>query len=120
MTKMTKREKYEALRALPEVQANAVLVEFIDHELELLSRKNVSNKKPTATQIGNEALKGEILAAMEETHLYTVSEMIKAFACCEGLSTPKVSALVNQMVEANVLDKVIDKRRSYFRIHEGA
>ena len=116
MKKLTKRDHYNTLLSLSEVQSNPVLVEFINHEVELLDRKNTSDKKPTATQVGNQSLKNEILASMEENRLYTVSEMIKVLPCCDGLSTPKVSALVNQMVEADILDKVIDKRRSYFRI----
>ena len=49
--KMTKREKFEMLKAIPEVSANEMLVEFIDHELDLLAKKNASEKKPTAMRV---------------------------------------------------------------------
>ena len=60
--KITKREKFEMLKALSEVKANPMLTEFIDHELELLAKKNASEKKPTAQQVANESLKQTIIS----------------------------------------------------------
>ena len=51
--KVTKREKFEMLMAISEVNSNPVLSEFIAHELELLAKKNTSEKKPTAVQVAN-------------------------------------------------------------------
>ena len=116
--KLTKRDHFNSLLAIPAVAENPDLVSFINRELELLNRKNSTPKKKTAGQVANDALRDEILACMVEGQLYTVSEMIKQFPCCEGLSTSKVSAMVNPMVENKILDKVTEKRRSYFRIHE--
>ena len=62
MKKLTKREKFQMLLEVVEVQANPVLVEFINHELELLARKNSTGslRKPTKTQQENEILLEEI------------------------------------------------------------
>ena len=49
--KITKREKFAMLKAIPAVAENAMLVEFIDHEMELLAKKNSADKKPTAQQV---------------------------------------------------------------------
>ena len=38
--KITKRDNYNALLNIPEVASNAELVAFINHEIELLDRKN--------------------------------------------------------------------------------
>ena len=52
---MTKRENYTAIRAI--VADNAELVAFIDHELELLDKKNSKRSdKPTAKQTANAEL----------------------------------------------------------------
>jgi hypothetical protein len=116
--KLTKREKFERLLAKPEVQADKVSVEFIEHELELLAKKNSSEKKPTATQLANETLKDEILEHMEAepNRLFTISEMLKVFPCCADLTLPKVSAMVRQLKEDGKVERVEEKRKAYFRL----
>lgn len=113
--KITKREHFNTLLTIPAVAEDEALTAFIQHELELLDRKNSGDKKPTATQVANDALKEDILANMQDNRLYAVGEMIKEFDCCAGLSTPKVSALVTQMYKAGLLERVEEKRRAYFR-----
>ena len=114
MKKITKRERFESLLNMAEVQADPGMVEFINHELELLARKNSSEKKPTAQQVANEALKNAIVAGMTPDRLYLVSEIIKEIPECNGLSTPKVSSLVNSMPER--VERIPDKRKTYFRV----
>ena len=116
--KLTKREKFERLLAKPEVQADKVSVEFIEHELELLAKKNSSEKKPTATQLANETLKDGILEcmALEPNRLFTISEMLKVFPCCADLTLPKVSAMVRQLKEDGKVERVEEKRKAYFRL----
>ena len=116
--KMTKRDYFNILRSTYPVDAEnyAEVIAFIDKELGLLERKNSAPKKPTATQIGNEALKDALLESMVENTYYTVADLIKNIPCCEGLSTSKVSSLVNAMVKKELLTKTTDKRRSYFSI----
>ena len=116
--KMTKREKFEILANLAEVKANPMLVEFIEHELELLAKKNASGEgKLTASQKINEGIKTEILEEMSANpnRLYSISEMIKCFECCKDLSLPKVTALVTQLVKAECVERVEEKRKAYFR-----
>ena len=116
--KMTKREKFEMLAKIDEVASNPILVEFIEHELELLAKKNASGEgKLTASQKINESIKAEILEEMgaNPNRLYSISEMIKCFDCCKDLSLPKVTALVTQMVKADLVERVEEKRKAYFR-----
>ena len=116
MTKLTKKEKFAMLKAIPAVAENPMLVEFIDHEVELLNKKNTSEKKPTANQIANEAVKAEILCAMEFDKLYTCTDIIKEVEVCNGLNVQKVSPLMNQLVEAGKLEKLTEKRKTYFKL----
>ena len=116
--KMTKREKFEILAKLPEVESNEMLKEFIAHELELLAKKNASGeKKLTASQIANEGIKAEILEEMSANpnRLYTISEMQKVFPCCAEMSNQRVSALVRQLVADGKVERVEEKRKAYFR-----
>ena len=116
MKKMTKKDRFNQLLEIPAVQANAELVAFIEHELELLSRKSSSNaeKKPTVKQAENEALKDAIYNNMEENRLYSITEMQKEFAECAELSNQKMSALLRLMIEEKRVERIVDKRKTYF------
>ena len=114
MKKITKRERFQSLLSLSQVQADPGMVEFIEHELELLAKKNSSEKKPTAQQTANETIKSAILAGMEDNHLYTITDLQKAIPELADLSNQKVSALVRQLKDAGLVVKTEDKRKSYF------
>jgi hypothetical protein len=118
--KLTKREKFEMLKGIDAVVSNPILAEFIDHELELLARKNASGgeKKMTAVQVANEGIKTEILECMGEhpNQLFTISEMLKSFPCCAELSNQRVSALVRQLVADGKVERVEEKRKAFFKL----
>jgi hypothetical protein len=113
--KLTKRDHFNALLAIEEVAQNPTLVEFINNELELLARKNSADKKPTAVQQANEELKEAIYNFMTADDKYTISMLIKEVPECADKSNQKVSAIVSQMVTEGKVEKVIEKRVSYFR-----
>ena len=116
MKKMTKREKFEMLMAISEVNSNPVLSEFIAHELELLAKKNTSEKKPTAVQVANEGLKEVILNVLTENGgLMTITDIQKSAEELAELSNQRISALVRQMVADGKVERVEDKRKAYFK-----
>jgi len=110
---MTKRENYAELRTLALAGARADLVAFIDHEVELLDRKNKAPKKATKTQVENEALKDRILDLLR-----TQPEPLTATAIGEllGLSVNKTSALLTQLKEDNSVTREVVKRKAYFTV----
>ena len=110
--KITKREKFEMLKAIAEVQANPILSEFIERELELLAKKNSAEKKPTAQQEENEAIKETILENL--TSRMTISEMQKTIPDLAEYSNQKISALMRQLILEGLVVKDEDKRKSYF------
>ena len=116
--KLTKRDRFEALLKMTEVQANPDMVEFINHEIELLAKKNAGDKKPTAKQMENDAVKQVILGAMTENagKLFTVTDLIKSVPELGDYSNQRVSALLRQMIEAGAVVKTVDKRKSYFSL----
>ena len=117
--KMTKRDYFNQLLKIDGVKANADLVTFINHELELLAKKNASgSSKPTAVQVVNEGIKSEILECMakEPNRLFTISEMQKVFPCCAELSNQRVSALVRQLVADEKVERLEEKRKAVFRL----
>lgn len=120
--KITKREYFTKLREV--VADNAELVAFIDHELELLNKKNASGTQ-TKTQEENkkiaEMLINELAKAgtpMTITDLMNTSEVIKSYVLENGntLTNQKISAIFKQLVEAGTLVKVTEKKKSYFSV----
>ncbi len=118
--KLTKRDRYAQLLALNEVKANPDLVAFIEHEVELLARKNTVNgeKALTPNQVQNENFKVVIAEYMASApdRLFTVTELNKEVDVLNDLSNQRISAILRQMVDAGKVEKVVDKRKSYFRM----
>lgn len=111
--KMTKREMFEQIKA--NYKLTDAEVAFIDHELELLAKKNASEKKPTAQQVANEGLKSVILNVLTENGgLMTITDIQKSSAELAELSNQRISAIVRQMVGITV-ERVEDKRKAYFK-----
>lgn len=121
MTKrMTKKEMFaviaETINAV-EVENKAEMLNFIDHEIELLEKKS-SKSGQTKTQKENELLKAELLTALGEMDKpVTISEFCERTSHPVGkLSNQKLSALLNQMVKAETVIKTVEKKKSYFAV----
>lgn len=112
--KPTKKQMFEGLLNMPGLSEEQKA--FINHELELLAKKNAGEKAPTATQKANEVLKGAIIEGMEQNRYYTVTEMIKEIPALAGLNNQKVSPLANQLVADGKLIKTTEKRKSLFSL----
>ena len=112
----TKREYFNELKTI--VSDNDALVAFIDHELELLDKKNSAPKAPTAKQVENEKIKDYILAHLVKP--MTISEMLKDFLADypTELSNQRVSAIVKQLVEDNAVVRTVENRKAYFSVAE--
>ena len=113
--KMTKREMFEQIKSH---LTDTAEVAFVEHELELLAKKNSGEKKPTAQQVANDGIKTAIAEGMTTNRLYTVTELIKEIPECAELTNQRVSALLRQMIADGTVVKTVDKRKSYFQIVE--
>ena len=112
--KMTKREMFEQIKA--NYKLTDAEVAFIDHELELLAKKNASEKKPTAQQVANEGLKQTIVNVLTENGgLMTVTDVQKSCDELAELSNQRVSALLRQLKDDGKVERVEDKRKAYFK-----
>ena len=113
--KMTKRDYFNALLNISEVKENKSMVEFINHELELLEKKNASKSSTeTKTQKENAGIKENLLNEMASGKKYTISDMQKELACCKELTNQKISALVRQLIADKLVVRTEDKRKAYF------
>jgi predicted Rossmann fold nucleotide-binding protein DprA/Smf involved in DNA uptake len=108
---MTKRENFAILRSL--VADNAELVAFIDHEVELLDKKNTKSGTPTKKQIQNNAIKDTLLSVMSDTPM-TISEIQALVPSGEEMSNQKISALLTALKNDGKVVRTVDKRVAYF------
>lgn len=112
--KITKRERFEKM--LEKYDFTEEERVFIEHEIELLDKKKSGERKPTATQIANEGLKEIIMEVLNSTgEMLTVTDIIKSHADLAELSNQKVSSLMTQLKDAGKVEKVVEKRKSYFK-----
>ena len=87
---------------------------FVEHELELLAKKNSAEKKPTAQQVANAGVADAIYEGMVEGTLYSITDLIKQIPECADLTNQRVSAIVRGMIGSKV-ERIEEKRKAYFR-----
>ena len=119
--KMTKKEMFAQI--LNSYNLKADEIDFINHEIELLEKRNSKggDKKPTAKQLENADLKTVILDFLADNsdEKFTITEIwkkIPVLANNPEMSNQRVSAIVNQLKKENLVVRVEDKRKAYFSI----
>lgn len=120
--KITKREKFEMLKALAE--GNDMLVEFIDHEIELLAKKasGGSAKKSEEQENFFEVIR-DVLAECNDAlgmqcGAIAKDERVASFAWADGKETSpqRVSAMLKKLVDCGDVVKVTEKKVTYFHL----
>lgn len=123
--KITKKDMFNAILAYEgKVADREDFVKFIEHEIELLDRKNGGNRKPTANQLKNEEIKAVILEEMRANpnKLYTATQLAKIaepIVDIHPLNNQRVSAILRSMNEecgTGEVKRIVDKRVTYFQL----
>lgn len=115
--KMTKKDYFEILKGAYPKDANNYneVIEFINHEIELLEKKSSQGKKPTANQMENEGFLEIIQNILQGSDkAMTISDIQNAN---EELPTSnqRMSALMKKLVESGVVERIYEKRKPYFK-----
>ena len=103
--RITKAQRFEDIKALltgGEVKHGTTMeiaMTVIDHELELLRKKNSSggDKKLTPTQQENESLMEYLAGLPEDTDGVTCTDIFKSVPSLAAFSTQKAAALVRML-----------------------
>ena len=114
--KLTKKEKFAMIKEY--IADNEMLTEFIDNEINLLTKKANSTSK-SKNQVENENLKARILELLtSDKGQYTITEFQNAFEefAVGKYTNQKLSALFTQLVNEKKLIKIVDKKKSYFMV----
>lgn len=116
---MTKKEKFAVLAKVVEsakVENKAELLEFIGKEIAMLEKRS-SKSGETKKDKEREELKAELLKALKTLEKpVTISDFQSKFPqfMPPKYSNQKISAMFRQMKEAGLVDKKVEKKKSYF------
>ena len=117
--KITKRDNFNKLLTIKEETEDTQLVEFINHELELLDRKSASHSTAkTANQKANEEIKTKIVDALVQLGKSTISELQAGSEEMAEYSNQKLSALLKQLVDSKQVVRTMEKKKAYFEVAE--
>ena len=110
---MTKLTYVSAL----DVAINAVSDDAVKEKLTALKaqieKKNSAERKPTKAQIANAELRDKIVTLLRASaNAMTASEIADAF----GVSNQKVTALMTALLEDEVVQREVIKRKAYFKV----
>ena len=115
--KLTKKDRFNQLLEIPAVQVDTEMVAFIEHEIELLSRKSTSEKKPTQRQVQGEGMKQAIINFMEPNVLYSGSDLLRQVEELDGESNQRVASLMKQLMEKEgMVERITEKGKVYWKL----
>ena len=111
---MTKKEMFVEIANLAIENGRDDIVEFCNHEVELLSKKRSDNSKAKAE--ADARAEKVFLALSEMDKPVTITELLKLTSDEEvaGYSNQRVSALIRKLGDRVV--KTMDKKTAYFSI----
>lgn len=116
MTKLTKRDHFNALLAIPAVAQNETLVNFIENELEILDRKKASaSAKPTKAHEENLKIKERLVEVLDQGQMMTITMIQQNDVELAKYSNQKLNALITQLKSEGRVEKIVDKRKAYFK-----
>ena len=110
--KITKKERFTEMVAIFNGLERMDLVEFCEHELELLEKKSASkgDSKKAKEMVADMDFIFEELVAMNGP--VTITELIKARNL--EYSNQKVSAMLKKLIEVGKVERYTDKKVAYF------
>lgn len=92
-----------------------MIVEAMNHEVGLLTKKNTDSGKLSKLQQENMKLTEAVYADMEEGKPYTISDIIKAIPAVAGMTPSKVRPLMTPLMNEGKVERKEGKgNRPYF------
>lgn len=130
--KITKKMRFEELKGILETVERQDLVDFVNHEIELIDKKAMSRKAGTGKKAKeNEAIAEIILEAMEKIGKpTTITDLLKVDILADyvtedgkSLSNQKVSAILKPLLRTEenpngTVVRTMDKKTTLFAIAE--
>ena len=119
--KLVKRDYFKALLShvnetgfATENITAAEFEKFLTNELDLLAKKNATERKPTAKDMEKVAIAHEAYDLMEKDTLYTVSQILKLTPSMADFTNQRAYGIVKVMMTEGLVKNIKDKNKSYF------
>ena len=119
--KMTHKDYFTALLDMPEVMNYPGMTEFIEGRIAALEKKASAPKKEIEADKAKDGIKASVLTFLQDNcdKQYTITQLMKEVPGLPAdISNQKLTALVRQLLLAELVDKVVEKRVSYFTAHK--
>ena len=117
--KMTHKDYFTALLEMSEVQNYPGMTEFIAGRITALEKKASAPKKESEADKVKSGIKSDVLAFLSanEGKKFTITQMMKQVPNLPvEISNQRLTSLVTQMVREGEVERVVEKRVSYFTI----
>ena len=127
MATTTKKENFETIRAiLMKANADQALIDFINHELDLIIKKSAT-RKPSKSQELSANITNILLATLENAayplsidELQRMDDRLKNFNNTE-ISSSRIAAILNKFIAdsasfcgQDLVKKIVIKRKTYY------
>lgn len=119
--KMTHKDYFSALLNMAEVKAYPGMEDFITGRISALEKKASAPHKETEQDKEKNGIKASVLAFLQDNpdKQYTITQLMKEVPGLPAdISNQKLTALVRQLLLAEQVSKVVEKRVSYFTAHK--
>lgn len=119
--KMTHKDYFSALLNMAEVKAYPGMEDFITGRISALEKKASAPHKETEQDKEKNEIKASVLTFLQDNpdKQYTITQLMKEVPGLPAdISNQKLTALVRQLLLAEQVSKVVEKRVSYFTAHK--
>ena len=93
------------------------IIDRMNKDIELASKKSSKSGKPTKTQVENAQLKDAMLESMTDKPAMTIDEIKGICEEVANLSTSKISALLTQLRESGQVERTYIKKKAHFKAY---
>lgn len=116
-TKITKAQNYTSIREILVDVNRPDLVEFVDHELELIANKAAKRSStPTKAQKEGAVIKERVYNALVANGSYiTIDEIKELDSELAKESTNKIVAQLKKLIDEKVVVRDVIKRKTYYK-----
>ncbi len=118
--KVTKKDNFNAIIEVLKTADRSDLVSVMEHEIELLDKKNAyKSNTPSASQKENAEIAELVPNVLESGKLYRLSEIKALIPALEKSSgTQRIAVICRKLEAEGTLVKTVDKRVIYYSLAE--
>jgi hypothetical protein len=123
--KITKKMRFEEMKGIMEELGKNELVEFIDHEIELIDRKAMNRKAGNGKKSQeNNAIAEIVLEELAKIGKTTITDLLKKsvvladYVTEDGktLSNQKITAILKPYIADGTVVRTMEKKSTYFQV----